>query len=192
MSVMDTDTVEIGLVGESDIGDITGLLNHEIAHGFAHFGSVPEREETIRGLWKSHHETHAWLVARDGEGRFLGFAKSAPWSARGAYSWCVEVSIYIAPGAQRMGLGKRLYGRLFEILGAQGYVTVIAGASVPNEGSDRLHKAMGMKVIGEHESIGYKFGRWYGVRYYQGFLRAKGSEPGVVVSVEKTLGSLEK
>lgn len=185
---MDTDTVEIGLVGEGDIGEITGLLNREIAEGFAHFGTEPEREETIRGLWAAHHETHPWLVARDWDGRFLGFAKSSVWNPRGAYDWCVEVSVYIAPHAQRMGLGTRLYGRLFEILRAQGYVTVVAGASVPNEGSDRLHKAMGMRVIGEHEAIGYKFGRWYGVRYYQGFLREKGSVPGVVLRVADVVG----
>ncbi len=185
---MSTDVIEIGLVGDGDIGEITGLLNREIAEGFAHFGTAPEKEETIRGLWAAGKAFHPWLVARDGDGRFLGFAKSSAWNPRGAYAWCVEVSVYIAPGAQRMGLGTRLYGRLFEILRAQGYVTVVAGASVPNEGSDRLHRAMGMRVIGEHEAIGYKFGRWYGVRYYQGFLGEKGAVPGVVLSVAEVLG----
>lgn len=177
----------IALAQASDLADITALLNHEIEHGYAHFGTDPEPESKTRASWEAHKDTHPWLVARGPGGAFQGFAKASQWSARGAYDWCVEITVYIHPDAQRRGVGRALYTRLFGILRDQGYITVIAGASVPNAGSDALHKSVGMRVIGEHTSIGYKFGRWYGVRYYQGFLVDEGTEPGPVRQVSEVI-----
>ena len=156
----------IRLAAPTDIPAITDLLNHEIEHGYAHFGTEPIAQSEAHAQFQRDHDRFAWLVARS-DGEFTGFAKAGAWKARGAYAWSAEVSIYLTPGSRGLGFGRMLYDRLFAIIRAQGFRVIMAGASMPNEASDRLHKGMGMRVVGDLTRIGFKHGRWIDVRWYQ-------------------------
>lgn len=169
---------------------IAALLTDEIERGVAHFGTEPETEGTVLDRLERDHETYPWLVAEDRDGAFLGFASASAWNPRGAYAWCAEVSVYLTPRACGRGIGRALYGRLFAILEAQGYRSIVAAASMPNDASDRLHRSMGMRVAGEHERIGRKFGRWIDVRYYQKLVGDPGAEPGAIAPVGETIARL--
>ncbi|NQX96111.1 MAG: hypothetical protein HRT64_14560, partial [Erythrobacter sp.] len=48
----------------------------------------------------------------------------------------------------------------------------LAGVSVPNVGSERLHDSMGFSTIGDIAPAGHKFGTWVPVRLYQLLLGA--------------------
>ncbi len=162
--------MQIRLTTPDDFSQIAAVLNEQIAHGIAHFGTIPISEAQIDEEWSPIADMYPWLTAIDDQGAFLGFVKSAPWSQRGGYRWTVEVSVYLSKNARGRGIGRALYNELFGILTRQGYVIVFAGASIPNEASDKLHKAMGMEVVGEVTPFGFKQGKWIAVRYYQGLL----------------------
>lgn len=164
---MRTAGMDIRLTTKDDFSPIADLLNDQIMNGYAHFGTVQTDASEVEQSWSAHADTHPWLSAIDDNGAFLGFVKSAPWSSRGGYRWTVEVSVYIEKHARGRGVGTALYRELFRILKLQGYVIVYAGASMPNEASDRLHKSMGMTPFGEVTPSGFKQGRWIDVRYYQ-------------------------
>ncbi len=119
---------------------------------------------------------HAWLVAEQ-DGRIIGYAYGAPHRARTAYQWSVEVSVYLDRSAQRKGIGRALYEALFERLRAQGYYNAYAGIALPNEASVRLHEAMGFQSIGVFRAVGYKFGRWHDVGWWQMELRPQRVDP---------------
>lgn len=121
-----------------------------------------------------------WLVA-DEEGRVVGYAYAAPHRERAAYRWSVDVSVYLHENARGRGVGRRLYDRLLEILGAQGYVNVYAGIALPNPASEALHKAIGMELIGIYRQVGFKFGRWWDVAWYGMRLPTSGEAPSEVV-----------
>lgn len=152
---------------KDDFAPIADLLNDQIMNGFAHFGTVQTDAKEIEQSWSPHTDTHPWLTAVDDEGNFLGFVKSSPWSPRGGYRWTVEVSVYLVSHARGRGIGRALYDELFRILKLQGYVVVYAGVSLPNEASDRLHRAIGMTPFGDVTPSGFKQGKWIDVRYYQ-------------------------
>ncbi|MCC5822138.1 MAG: N-acetyltransferase family protein [Phycisphaerales bacterium] len=161
-----------------DMGPIAALLNDQILHGRAHFGVATEPPEAVEAQWRgpSGGERYPWIVAEDDAGRFLGFARGHPWKAREAYDWTVEAGVYIEPHARGTGVGKALYRRLFDTLRAQGFVIVLAGVTVPNPASERLHESMGMSIAGAIAPAGYKLGRWTAVRYYQLMLRELGED----------------
>lgn len=159
-----------------DMGPIAALLNVQILRGRAHFGVATEPPEVVEAQWRAQGVRYPWIVAEDASGRFLGFARGHPWKAREAYDWTVEAGIYIEPHARGTGVGKLLYRRLFDTLRAQGFVIVLAGVTVPNPASERLHESMGMTVAGEIAPAGYKLGRWTAVRYYQLMLRELGED----------------
>jgi L-amino acid N-acyltransferase YncA len=105
------------------------------------------------------------------DGKIIGYAYASKHHERAAYCYSADISIYILPEYQRMGIGRTLYTCLFEILKKQGYYTIIAGITLPNEKSIGIHKAMGFEEVGIYHNVGYKFGIWRDVIYLQKALR---------------------
>jgi phosphinothricin acetyltransferase len=44
---------------------------------------------------------------------------------------------------------------------------VIGGIALPNEGSQALHERFGFRKVAHFEQVGFKFGRWVDVGYWQ-------------------------
>ncbi len=66
-------------------------------------------------------------------------------------------------------------------LEAQGYRTLLAGITVPNDASVRLHESFGFRRVATFERVGWKFGSWHTVAYWQ---RSVGGDapPGRIVT----------
>lgn len=162
--------MKIRLMQSDDCLAVAEVLNHAIATGVAHFGTVLTDEAEVRTDWESTRERYPWLIACSDDGGFIGFAKASAWKTRKAYDWTVEAGIYLVQGAQGKGMGRVLYEALFGLLRAQGYRIVLAGVTVPNPASERLHASMGMQRVGDIAPAGFKHGRWVPVRIYQKLL----------------------
>jgi L-amino acid N-acyltransferase YncA len=122
-------------------------------------GEFAERIERIT-------RTHPWLVA-ELDGDTIGFAYGSPHRERAAYRWAADVSVYLAARAQRRGIGRALYESLFELLEQQGFRTLCAGITLPNEASVALHEVLGFAPVGIYRNIGFKFGAWHDVGWWQ-------------------------
>jgi L-amino acid N-acyltransferase YncA len=116
-----------------------------------------------------------WLVA-EVDGSVAGYAYGTQHRERPAYRWSVEVSAYVARGHHRRGMGRALYEALLGDLAGKGFCTAFAGITVPNDASVGLHTALGFTPIGVFRSIGWKFGRWHDVAWFQRTLR-EGAPP---------------
>ncbi len=110
--------------------------------------------------------THAWYVL-EADGRVIGYAYGGPMHRRAAYRWSCEVSVYTQQGRRRTGAGRALYEALFARLAERGYLTAIAGMTLPNAASEGLHRAMGFETIGVYRRIGFKLGAWHDVEWMQ-------------------------
>ena len=144
-----------------DIAAITGIYADAVRHGTASFEIEPpdeiemaaRRDVLLAG-------GYPFLVAELG-GAVVGYAYAGPYRARPAYRWTIEDSIYIAPQAQQRGLGRALLARLITEAEARGFRQMIAviGDSA-NAASIALHAAVGFRLIGTLQSVGFKHGRW--------------------------------
>lgn len=159
-------TIRLLFALEQHIPAILEISNHAALTGPANFASEPEPLDEWLHAWHKTHERHPWFVACDEHDRVVGFAKASPWKSRCAYRWMVETTVYIAPGFQSRGIGRKLYANLFPLLKAQGYRSAIAGIIQPNEPSVRLHESFGMKRIALFERVGWKFNAWHDVGYW--------------------------
>jgi phosphinothricin acetyltransferase len=159
-------SIQLELASRDDVSRILELVNWAAEKTTANFALEPESLEQWLEAFDGTHRHHPWLVARDAE-KVLGFAKSGPHRARGAFAWTVEVSIYIDPSAQSQGLGKALYGRLISLLREQGYVTLLAGITTGHTVSEKLHAAFGFVPCGTFHRCGFKFGAWQHVGYWE-------------------------
>jgi phosphinothricin acetyltransferase len=107
-----------------------------------------------------------WLVA-EREGKLLGYAYATKWRVRHAYRFSVESSVYLAPEAARQGVGTALYAALLQQLAERGVHLVIGGVALPNDASVALHEKMGYEKVAHFREVGFKFGRWLDVGYWQ-------------------------
>ncbi|MBV9809612.1 MAG: N-acetyltransferase, partial [Solirubrobacterales bacterium] len=118
---------------------------------------------------------HPWLVAVEG-GEVSGFAYGSLHRERAAYRWATDVTVYVEPAYQRRGIGRSLYTALFELLACQGFYVACAGITLPNAASVGLHESLGFVPLGVYRRIGFKFGAWWDVGWWQLELIGAGAE----------------
>jgi L-amino acid N-acyltransferase YncA len=111
-----------------------------------------------------------WLVAEEA-GRLVGYAYATTWRTRVAYRFCTEVTVYLDRHCFGRGLGTRLYEALFARLEPSGMHALLGCIALPNAASVALHERFGMKKVAHFEEVGFKFGRWIDVGYWQKNLR---------------------
>lgn len=70
-------------------------------------------------------------------------------------------------------MGRALYTELFRKLVDLGYFRAFAGVALPNAASVALHESVGFKPLGVYEKVGFKFGAWRDVGWWQRELRAQ-------------------
>jgi L-amino acid N-acyltransferase YncA len=110
--------------------------------------------------WDAAHLADHRLVARDDDGRVVGWAALAPVSDRCAYAGVAEDSIYVAPQAQGQGVGRALLAAVVASAEQGGIWTVQTGIFPENQLSVRLHETCGFRVVGVRERLGRLDGRW--------------------------------
>lgn len=151
---------------ESDFDAIADLINHYIRETSTHFSTEPVTPAELRDAWSSSRHQYPFLVA-EVDHRFAGFSKAGSFRERAAYAWTAESTVYVARGLERKGVGKALYQRLFTLLRAQGFETVIGGIALPNEASVLLHESLGFVKVAHVARAGWKYGRFHDLGFWQ-------------------------
>ncbi len=166
----------IRLATFDDLPAILTINNWAAQHTAANFAVEPETLELWQADWRDTHEMYPWFMAVDGDD-VVGFAKAAPWKGRCAYHFTAEVTVYVEPSHHGRGFAKALCQKLIPILKAQGYCTLLAGITIPNAASERLHESFGFRRVALLERVGWKFDQWHDVGYWQLLLAAPGHRP---------------
>jgi L-amino acid N-acyltransferase YncA len=125
-----------------------------------------------------------WLVCEVGQ-EIAGYAYASQFRSRAAYQWSAEVTVYVDPKFQGIGIGKLLYRSLFKILVDQGYRTVIGGITLPNPASIALHESLGFVQVATFKTVGYKMGTWHDVGFWQFELQSVAQDPALPVPFSK-------
>jgi phosphinothricin acetyltransferase len=154
-------SVSIRPATQADIPAITHIYAEAVMHGTASFElEPPDEAEMARRMTALLDGGFPYLAAEIG-GALAGYAYAGPYRPRRAYRFSVEDSIYVDPGAQRKGVGRALLTRLIEESERRGFRQMIAvigdSAQTP---SIEVHRALGFRMIGAVENVGFKFDRW--------------------------------
>lgn len=163
--------VGIRAANAGDAGHVAVIYNHYVAESVVTFETAPVTGDAMQARVATVQDAGLpWLVAEQAEG-IVGYAYAAPWKARDAYRFAVEATVYLVPEATGRGIGRQLYEALLQQLQARELHTVIGRIALPNAASVALHEAMGFEKVAHFREVGFKFGHWIDVGYWQRALR---------------------
>ena len=148
-----------------DVEAIQRIYTHHVLTGLASFEEVPPDADELTRRWRAIVEAglpyFCAVEGEAGEGPILGYAYAGPYRPRSAYRFCVEDSIYLAPGATGRGIGRALLNALIARcteIGKRQMIAVIGDSA--NLASVSLHRACGFRLVGTFDAVGFKHGRW--------------------------------
>lgn len=164
-----TTEILIRNAADGDLDPLVRIYNHYIENTSVTFDTTPFSVPDRIAWFISFSEAgpHRLLIAeRDGE--MLGFASSSPFERRPAYDTSVETSIYLDPDATGAGVGTALFGALLELVTADERLhRAYGGIALPNAASIALHKKFGFELAGTYREVGFKFGKYRDVAWYE-------------------------
>jgi len=107
------------------------------------------------------------IGVEDGEGTLLAFGSYGTFRAWPAYKYTVEHSVYVHQDHRGQGLGRVVMQALIAAARQNDLHAMMGGIDATNAGSIALHERLGFKHVGTLPEVGFKFGRWLDLAFYQ-------------------------
>jgi phosphinothricin acetyltransferase len=152
-----------------DLPRLLDIYNHYVEHTHITFDTEPISFEARR-IWFGAfaNEGPYRLLVAEANGQVLGYASSCEFRIKPAYARSVETSIYLEPDDCGSGCGSALYASLLEALDEESAVhRAYGGVALPNEASIALHQRFGFKRVATFSEVGFKFGRYWDVAWFE-------------------------
>jgi phosphinothricin acetyltransferase len=151
-----------------DAVDIAYIYNYYIATSHTTFEIEPvDATEMGRRIGDCINGGYPFFLCADAGGELLGYAYGHEYRPRKAYEPSIEISVYVRPGHDGKHVGTKLYEALFTEIEKGTFHAVVAGISLPNDASIRLHEKFGMTKVAHFREVGRKFDRWIDVGYWE-------------------------
>ncbi|MDD3428544.1 MAG: GNAT family N-acetyltransferase [Oscillospiraceae bacterium] len=148
-----------------DAADIAKIYKPYVENTCITFEYEPPAVEEFERRITHTLEQYPYLVCQCKE-KTVGYAYGSLFRGRTAYSWDVELSIYVAESMHGRGIGRALYTALLELLALQQYRNAYGVIASPNEKSEHMHRDMGFVQEARLQNSGYKSEKWWDVVIY--------------------------
>ncbi len=153
-------------VRATDAPRIAAIYNHYVRETIVTFEEAPVTDAEMARRIAETTAGYPWLVWEDA-GTVAAYACASSWKRRSAYRFAAESTIYTAPEATRRGIGSQLYLALIARMRAVGLDGRAHELWNANPASVALHEKLGFVPIGRFREVGFKFGRWVDVGYWE-------------------------
>lgn len=151
---------------ETDISQCLEIYNYYIENTCFTFEEQALSLSKFVARVKRIKAHYPFLVATEGK-RVIGYAYLDTFCERSAYRYTADLSVYVAKGSVRCGIGKRLLQVIESEARERGIRNIVSVITSKNEDSIVFHEKHGFVWMGELKKVGFKFGEWLDVRYYQ-------------------------
>jgi phosphinothricin acetyltransferase len=159
--------MKIRLVTPEDAEAVAAIYAPIVLETTISFDWDPPSADDFRARITKTLAKYPWLVAVDGSDKVAGFVYASGHRDPPSYQWSVNTSVFIREDARGQGIGTALYTELFKQLVSLGYYRAFAGVALPNPASVALHESVGFKPLGVYDKVGFKFGAWRDVGWWQ-------------------------
>lgn len=153
---------------DAHAGAILEILNDAILNSTALYDYEPRTMQHMRAWFKAKRDGGFPVIGAVGEhGALAGFASYGTFRERPAYKYTIEHSVYVHANRRGRGTGIALMRALIARATQQQYHVMVGGIDGDNRGSIRFHEKLGFVHAGTLPQVGFKFGRWLDLAFYQ-------------------------
>lgn len=163
------------IIRRAGLGDVPAILdiyNEAIMHTTATFDLGKRTLEEQTHWFYKYNDTHPLVVAEI-NGTVMGYCSLSQFRDKEAYKQTVEISVYVHNEARGKGVARKLIEHIIQLAKRAGHHVIIAGITTGNDISIRLHENFGFVHAGTIREVGYKFGEWQDVSFYQLILESE-------------------
>lgn len=155
--------------GEADLPAVAAIYTHYVLKTTMTFNTEVRSPRAWLDRYSANVAKGPYdLLVAEAAGQVVGYVETGRFRPKPAYDASVEISIYVAPDAQGLGVGGALFGTLFPRLESRAELhraySVIA---LPNDTSVRFHQRWGFVHRGTLTEAGRKFDRYLDVAFYE-------------------------
>ncbi len=148
---------------------LTEIYNYYVEETATSFDLEKHRADDRVTSWFSNYSStgkYRLFVAELDE-VVVGYCTSSQFRVRAAYATSVETSVYLDKEHFGRGIGSKLYSALFASLVGTNVHRAYGGVTLPNAGSVALHKKFGFREVGIYKEVGFKFGKYHDVCWFE-------------------------
>ncbi|MFM2054698.1 MAG: hypothetical protein RL456_2735 [Pseudomonadota bacterium] len=147
---------------------ILDIFNDAILNSTALYDYKPRTAQSMVAWFEAKRAGGFPVIGiEDDDGTLLAFASYGAFRAFPAYKYTVEHSIYVRKDQRGRGLGPALMHELIAVARRHDVHAMIGGIDAANEASIALHRRLGFRHVGTLPQVGFKFGRWLDLAFYQ-------------------------
>ncbi|WP_224982573.1 GNAT family N-acetyltransferase [Geomonas agri] len=147
---------------------ILDIFNDAIVHSTALYEYQPRTRQFMQNWFETKRSAGFPIIGiEDCNGVLLAFGSYGTFRAFPAFKYTVEHSVYVHKDHRGRGLGRSVMQELIAAARGNGMHAMIGGIDATNTGSIALHEQLGFKHVGTLPQVGFKFGKWLDLAFYQ-------------------------
>jgi len=162
-----TESIIISTATESDLQPMLNVYNEAILNTTAVYQEETHTLEMRRKWFEDKQKAGLPVFAAHIHDEFAGFSSYGPFRNWPGYRFTVEHSVYVDARFRGRGVGKKLVKALIEQARQQNIHAIIAGIDAAGEASIGLHLSLGFKEVAFFKEVGFKFGRWLDLKFFE-------------------------
>ena len=147
---------------------ILAIFNEAIQTSTALYDYKPREPQSMEPWFAAKDKGGFPVIGIEDEaGTLLAFGSFGTFRAWPAYKYTVEHSVYVHKDHRGRGLGREIMEALIAAARQRDVHALIGGIDASNAGSIALHERLGFRHVGTLPQVGFKFGRWLDLAFYQ-------------------------
>ena len=147
---------------------ILEIFNEAIVNSTALYDYKPRVPQSMVPWFETRRTGNFPVIGvEDSDGMLLAFGSYGSFRGWPAYKYTVEHSVYVHKDHRGQGLGRKVMQELIAAARQNDVHAMIGGIDATNAGSIALHARLGFKHVGTLPQVGFKFGRWLDLAFYQ-------------------------
>lgn len=158
--------IQIRKAAESDLPALLEIYNVVVRTSSATFDLEEQSLEKRKKWFAKFNDQHPLIVA-DENGTVVGYASLSTFREKEAYRQTAESSVYVHEDHHGKGIGRLLMTNLIQRAKDLKFHTIVAGITGGNDSSVQLHEKLGFQQVGVFREVGYKFGQYHDVAFFQ-------------------------
>ena len=153
---------------ESHADAILAIFNEAIVNSTALYDYKPRTPQNMVTWFETKRAGGFPVIGvEDHAGALLAFGSYGSFRAWPAYKYTVEHSVYVHGDHRGRGLGRTVMQALIAAATRNDLHAMIGGIDATNTASIALHERLGFRHVGTLPQVGFKFGRWLDLAFYE-------------------------